>query len=162
MPKLTASKEEVKGLPPMNEGIVTVRLDGFKPALSRDKGSVNLNPDMRVINHAEYNDRPVFENLNTKGKWVWKDFCHSFGVPLVESGNGSVEFPGDFNCSAHGPSCDGSDPQNWVYVGPLLGQQAQLKLVQADNTKGGIANKVSFYVCKVPGCNERHSTNLAK
>jgi hypothetical protein len=155
MPKLTASKEEIKGAPPMKEGMVTVRLDGFKPKFSKDRGSVNLNPDMRVINHAEYNDRPVFENLNTKGKWVWKDFCHAFGVPLLETPGGDVEFPGDFD----GPE---DNPEAWQYRGPLLGQQAQVYLVQADNTKGGIATKIKFYVCKVPGCAEKHSDNLVK
>jgi hypothetical protein len=155
MPKLTASKEEIKGMPPMVEGMVTVRLDGFDPKLSKDKGSVNLNPKMKVINHAEYNDRNVFENLNTKGKWVWKDFCHAFGVPLVDTPNGDAEFPGDFD----GPE---DDPTKWQYRGPLLGQQAQVYLVQADNTKGGIANKVKYYVCKVSGCVEKHTDNLVK
>jgi len=153
MPKLTASKEEVKGLPPMQEGLITVRLDSFTPKLSSKKDSVNLNPVMKVINHAEYNDRLVFENLNTKGKWVWKDFCHAFGVPLVEGTNGDVEFPGDFD----GPE---DDPTKWQYRGPLVGQQAQIYLVQADNTKGGIANKIKYYICKVAGCTEKHSSNL--
>jgi hypothetical protein len=153
MPKLTASKEEVKGLPPMQEGLITVRLDSFTPKLSSKKDSVNLNPVMKVINHAEYNDRLVFENLNTKGKWVWKDFCHAFGVPLVEGTNGDVEFPGDFD----GPE---DDPTKWQYRGPLVGQQAQIYLVQADNTKGGIANKIKYYVCKIAGCTEKHSSNL--
>jgi|ERR1700756_2111750 len=156
MPRLTATKEEIKGAPPMNEGMVTVRLDGFKPKFSKDKGSVNLNPTLKVINHAEYNDRPIFENLNTKGKWVWKDFCHAFGVPLVENGpNGDLEFPGEFD----GPE---DDPEKWEYRGPLLGQQAQLYLVQADNTKGAIKNAVKYYVCKIAGCTEKHSDNLVK
>src|SRR6266850_4853182 len=141
MPKLTASKEEIKGMPPMSEGLITVRLDGFKPALSSKKDSVNLNPIMKVINHAEYNDRRVFENLNTKGKWVWKDFCHAFGVPLQEVG-GDFEFPGEFDGAE-------DDPTKWQYRGPLLGQQATLYVVQADDTKGGIKNAVKYYVCKV-------------
>jgi hypothetical protein len=154
MPKLKASQEEVKGAPPMSEGMVTVRLDGFKPALASKKDSVNLNPILKVINHAEYNDRPVFENLNTKGKWVWKDFCHCFGIPMVEA-NGDFEFPGDFD----GPE---GEPDKWQYRGPLLGQVGTLYLVQADNTKGSIKNAVKYYVCKVPGCNEKHSSNLVK
>ena len=155
MPKLTANKEEINGLPPMGEGMVTVRLDGFDPKLAKKKDSVNLNPQMKIINHAEYNDRNVFENLNTKGKWVWKDFCHAFGVPLVETPNGAVEFPGNFD----GPE---EDPTKWQYHGPLTGQQAQLYLIQGDNGSGGINNKVKYYVCKVPGCVEKHSDNLAK
>lgn len=155
MPKLTASKEEVKGLPAMPEGMYTVRLDGFKPKWSKDKGSVNLNPQLKVINHADFNDRIVFENLNTKGKWVWKDFCHGFGVPLTEGTNGDVEFPGDFDG-------DENNPEVWQYRGPLVGQQAQIYLIQADNTKGSDVNKIKYYVCKVGGCVEKHSANLAK
>lgn len=153
MPKLKASSDEVKGLPPMPEGMYTVRLDGFKPEYSKDKGSVNLNPVMKVINHADHNDRSVFENLNTKGKWVWKDFCHSFGVIMPEV-NGDFEFPGDFD----GPE---DQPDKWQYRGPLLGQQAQLYLIQSDY-QGRVNNKTKYYVCKVPGCVERHSANLVK
>lgn len=153
MLKLKASSEEIKGLPPMTEGLVTVRLDGFKPAYSKDKGSVNLQPQMAIINHAEYNDRRVFENLNTKGKWVWKDFCHAFGVAMPEV-NGDFEFPGDWD----GPE---DDPTKWQYRGPLIGQQAQIYVIQGDNGKGGINNKIKYYVCKIPGCTEKHSSNLA-
>jgi hypothetical protein len=154
MPRLTATKDEIKGLPPMPEGLYAVRLDGFKPKYSKDKGSVNLNPQIKVINHADFNDRIVFENLNTKGKWVWKDFCHGFGVPLAEV-NGDFEFPGNF---------DGAEdnPESWQYNGPLVGQQAQLYLIQADDTKGGIKNAVKYYICKVNGCIEKHSQNLSK
>jgi hypothetical protein len=154
MPRLTASKDEIKGLPPMPEGLYTLRVDGFKPKYSKDKGSVNLNPVLKVTNHADCNDRIVFENLNTKGKWVWKDFCHAFGVPLVEA-NGDYEFPGNFA---------GADdnPESWQYTGPLLGQLGQVYLIQADNTKGTDVNKIKFYVCKVGGCAEKHSQNLVK
>lgn len=158
MPKLTASKEEVKGQSAMNEGMITVRLDGFKPKFSKDHGSINLNPDMKVINHPEYNGRVLFENLNTKAKWIWKDFCHCFGVPLVEVG-GDIEFPGDFAGAEDAP-------ENWQYSGPLLGQTGQIYIVQKDDTKGGIKNVVKFYVCKMASvgatCSEKHSTNLAK
>lgn len=153
MLKLKASSEEIKGLPPMTEGLVTVRLDGFDPKYSKDRGSVNLNPKMVIINHAEYNDRRLFENLNTKGKWVWKDFCHAFGVPMAEV-NGDFEFPGEFDGQE-------DDPTKWQYRGPLLGQQAQIYLIQGDNGKGGVNNKIKYYVCKIPGCTEKHSSNLA-
>ncbi len=160
MPRLTASKEEVKGQSPMPEGLVTIRLDSFEPKFSKDKGSINLNPTLKIINHAEHNDRRVFENLNTKAKWVWKDFCHAFGVPLIIDASGDVEFPGNFDCSNHGEACDGSDPTNWQYRGPLVGQQAQAYLIQSDDTKGGIRNAIKYYVCRVSGCTEKHSQKL--
>ena len=153
MPKLTASKEEVKGLPILPEGMYTVRLDGFSPKYSKDRASINLNPQMRIINNPEYNDRIVFDNLNTKGKWVWVDFCHGFGIELVDTG-GDVEFPGDFD----GPT---DDPEKWVYRGPLQGQQAQLYVIQSEY-QGKENNKIKFYQCKIPSCTIKHSANLAK
>jgi hypothetical protein len=157
MPKLTATKEELKGPPLLPEGLYTIRMAGFKPQFSKDKGSVNLTPQLKIINHPDYNDRsPGFENLNTKAKFLWQDFCHAFGVPLQENpANGELEFPGDFS----GPD---NDPTKWDYSGPLLGQVGQVYVVQADNTRGQDVNKIKFYVCKVPGCTERHSKDLAK
>lgn len=160
MPRLKMSKEAIEGQPLIPEGLYTFRLDGFKPKLSRDKNSTNLNPTMKVINHSEHNDRNIFENLNTKGDWVWKDFCHALGVPITDDGNGSYEFPGTFECSVHHDSCDGSDPDNWQYVGPLTGQTGQVYVVQADNSKGGAKNAIKYYVCKIPGCTLKHSNNL--
>jgi hypothetical protein len=69
--RLKASSEEIKGLPLMKEGMVMFRCDGFDPKKSTKGDSVNLNPKLVVINHPEYNDRRIFENLNTKGKWIW-------------------------------------------------------------------------------------------
>src|SRR5437660_2335412 len=153
MPKLTMSKEAIEGLPTLPEAKYTVRLDGFKPKMSNKKDSYNLNPQMKVINHPEHNDRMIFENLNSKGDWVWKDFCHAFGVPIESDGNGSYQFPGDFRCSVHQEAdCPGNDPENWTYAGPLLGQTAKLYCVQADNSRGGIKLAVKYYVCAVSGC----------
>jgi hypothetical protein len=163
VPRLTATAEEIKGQPAMPEGLYTVRLAEFKPKLSNKKDSVNLNPQLKVTNHAEHNDRNVFEYLNTKAKWVWKDFCHAFGVPITELPNGDIEFPGDFD----GPE---DDPTKWSYRGPLQGQQAQLYLIQQPatdkngnpKTDGSVRNAIKYYVCRVPGCQEKHSDNLAK
>lgn len=160
MPRLTASKEEIKGLPVMPEGIYTVRLDGFKPKYSKDKGSVNLNPQLKVINHAQFNDRNVFEFLNSKAKWVWNDFHHCFGVQMAkDAATDETEFVG-----FDGPE---DDPEKWTYSGPLLAQQGQLYLIQAERGGTGpgskeIVNKIKYYVCRVPGCQEKHSQNLAK
>lgn len=159
MPRLTASKEEIKGLPLLPEGLYAVRLDGFKPKYSKDKGSVNLNPQLKVINHAQYNDRNIFEFLNSKAKWVWQDFHHGFGVTMPEDGNGEKEFVGFDG--------DENNPEAWTYSGPCLAQQAQIYVIQAERGGTGpgakeIVNKVKYYVCRVPGCQEKHSQNLAK
>jgi len=163
--RFTATKEEISGLPPIPEGLYEVRLDGFKPAWAQKKDSYNLNPQMKVIGHAEHNDRkPSFFNLNTKAKFMWKDFCHCFGVQCAEDASGETEFPGDFGDHA------ASAPETWEYSGPLLGQTGQLYVVQTPardkngNVKsdGTMRNEIKYFVCKVPGCAESHSDNLIK
>jgi len=140
---------------PVPEGLYTVRLDGFEPSLTAKRDSVNLNPQLKIVNHPTLNDRHIFTNLNTKAKWLWPDFCHAFGVPLNETPAGEIEFPGDFI----GPE---DDPTKWAYSGPLLGQQAQVYVVQVDNTKGGVRNEIKYYVCRLPNCTIRHSPNLTR
>lgn len=154
MPRLTVSKEGVEGQPLLPEGMYTVRCDGFKPKFSKDKQSKNLNPVLKVTNNAEYNDRNVYENLNTKADWIWKDFCHSFGVPIDQE-NGSYVFPGNFE----GPD---DQPEQWQYAGPLVGQLAQVYVVQVSDNNGGIKNAVKFYSCKLPACSLKHATSLVK
>lgn len=119
--KIKASKEDIKGTPPMPAGIYTVQLKGFKPALDGKGTGVNLNPQLEVVNHPEYNNRPVFESLNTKAKWRWKAFFGCFGIILQEDANGDFEIPGDFT----GPE---NDPSKWQYTGPLTGLTGQVKL----------------------------------
>lgn len=162
MPKLTASKDKILGLPPVPEAMYAFRLDGFEPKLSNKKDSTNLNPIMKITNHAEFNDRRIWENLNSKGEWVWKDFCHALGVDMAQNSDGGFDFPGNFICSRHTQDCDGSDPENWTYQGPLLGQIGQAYLIQADDTKGGVKNVVKYYVCRASNCSLKHSSNLAK
>jgi len=155
MPRLTVSKDDLKGGPLLPEGLYTVRLDGFKPSWSKNRGSVNLNPQMKVINHAEHNDRQAFTNLNSKARWIWPDFHHCFGVLMPSSENGAnVDFIG-----FDGPD---DEPDKWTYNGPLLGQVGQVYIIQADNTQGGVKNEIKYYVCRVPNCQEKHSSNLAK
>jgi hypothetical protein len=155
MPRLTASKEVVQGGAPVPEGMYTVRCDGFKPKKSKDGGSVNLNPQLRIINSAEYNDRVIFENLNTKAPWIWPDFHHCFGITISKDGNDSYEFVG------FGPESE-DDPEKWVYQGPILGQTGQIYVIQSEY-QGKTNNKIKFYVCKMAGqCKEKHSQNLAK
>ena len=152
MPKFSASKEEIKGQSLLSEGLYTVRLDGFKPRFSKNKDSVNLSPQLVIINHPEHNNRRVFDNLNTNAKFLWADFCHCFGVPLETTPDGA-NFPGDFIGGDN-------NPESWQYTGPLLGQTGQIYVVESDNGKGGKNNKIRFYVCKLPNCQEKHSKQL--
>jgi hypothetical protein len=121
MPKLKASQEDIKGEPPVPPGIYTVMLKGFKPKFSKKRDSVNLNPQIEVVNHADFNNRKLFDSLNTKAKWTWPPFFACFGVAVTPDANGDVEFPGDFN----GPD---NDPEKWSYVGPLQGQVGQVEV----------------------------------
>ena len=162
--RFTASKEDIKGLPAMPEGLVSIRLSGFKPQWSSKKDSYNLNPQLRVVNNAEYNDRVVFYSLNTKAKFMWKDFCHAFGVECVEDAKGEMDFPGDFGDHSM------DEPEKWEYQGPLLGQVAQVYLVQlpARDKNGNPKpeaeprNDIKYFVCALPGCTVRHSDNLIR
>lgn len=162
MPKMTASKEDLKGQPVHPEGMYSVRLKGFKPAWSKNKDSVNLNPDMVITNHMELNDKKVFFNLNSKAKWLWQDFCHCFGVPLTPNASNpeEMEFPGDFA----GPE---NTPDKWIYSGPLQNAIGQLYLIQApavdksgNEKPGEFQNRIKYFVCAVPSCEEKHSDNL--
>lgn len=121
MPKLSASKEEVTGQPPVPAGIYDVICKGFKPKTARKKDSVNLNPQLEIINHAEFNNRKLFDSLNTKAKWTWKPFFACMGVEYVETPEGGIEFPGNF---------DGPDkiPEQWKYSGPLMGAQGKVEV----------------------------------
>lgn len=154
MPKMQASKEDLEGGKALPEGMYTIALRGFKPKTSKKKDSTNLNPDLRVTNHPTLNDEKVFYSLNTNAPWIWMELCHAFGCPLEDDGSGNVSIPGNFD----GPE---NDPSKWVYSGPLLNQEAQIKLVQKEYL-GKMRNDIAMFVCRVAGCAEKHSDNLVK
>jgi hypothetical protein len=152
MPKLTVSKESIERPEPLPEGTYVVRLDGFRPASSRDGGSVNYNPVLVVVDSVEhgtaYSGRRVFTNLNSKAGWIINEFSHAFGYPLVDDGE-SLALPGEFV----GPD---DDPSQWSYVGPLVGRTARVRVVQTQGQDGSIRNEIRQYYCSVPGCAESH------
>jgi len=123
MPKLRASAEDVKVPPTPSSGIYTVRLKGFKPDYSKKKDSVNLNPQLEIINHPEFNNTPLFESMNTKAKFYWEAFCACFGCAVTKEADGAFDLPGEFT----GPE---NNPKAWSYVGPLLGQEGQVEVLE--------------------------------
>lgn len=169
MPKLTMSKKSLEPPASLPPGIVTLRMDGFKPKLSRKKPgkdqSLNLNPVLTVINNPnpDVNNRKHFENLNLNATWVIRDFVHCFGVALEDAGSDDVSIPGEFI---------GGDPATFegsTYQGPLLGKVGQVELIEVpatDEHGNQVAGKTRTvtkrYICSVPGCQEKHSENLAK
>ena len=152
MPKIMVPKESLEGKPPLPAGIFTFRCDGFLPKLSKDTKSVNLQPKMRVINHATHNDAPIFENLNSQAGWVQRDFVHSLGIKM--DGPDETQLPGEFQ----GPD---ADPSQWKYVGPIVGRTGQVELTQVPNLKGGMRTVPKRYLCAILGCTVKHSDSLS-
>ena len=153
MARVTASKESLEGAAPLPDGLYEVRLEGFKPKMSKAGTSVNLNPEIKVVNNAQYNGRPVFDNLNTGAGWILESFSHCFGQELLKLPDGSAEMPG-FN----GPD---DAPDQWTYQGPLTGSVGKVFLKNVEYN-GKTNAKIDQYVCNVPGCNTKHARGLAK
>lgn len=154
MAKIGFSKESLEGPPALPEGAYEVRLTGFKPKFAKSKESVNLNPQIEVVNHPQFNGRPVFDNLNTSAAWIVMSFCHAFGQPLTPNPNGGGDMPGDFI----GPD---DDPEKWQYQGPLTGGVAKVYLKPVEY-QGKTNSKVDQWFCALQNCNEKHATGLAK
>jgi len=153
MPRISVPKDQLEGIQPVENDTYTVRLDGFEPKTAKKGGSVNLNPILKIINHPKHNDLRLFNNLNSKAGWIHKDFVHAFGLPMEIQGDEAL-IPGEFQ----GPE---ATPEKWVYVGPLLGRTAQLVVVQTPNSNtGNPRNEIKQFLCQVPGCKEKHSTDL--
>jgi hypothetical protein len=159
MPKIAIPKKQLEPPSRLPAGMMTVRLDGFKPDKSKPKPgkdqSINLNPVMKTVNNPdpELNNKPVFENLNVNAGWVIQDFVHGFGLEMVNNGESS-DIPGEFL----GPE---NEPKLWQYQGPLLGRLANVELIETEyNGKKQI--KIKRYLCAVPGCQLSHSENLVK
>ena len=157
------STESLSGKPPVPDGWYQLRLSGFKQEASSKKDSINLNPQIEVINHSEYDGRKVFESMNTKGTWVIRDLVHACGLHMVEvqDGNQGTEaanwtMPGVWNKSDQFPE----EPDKWEYLGPLTNAVFTAELYTKDY-QGRKSNKIRQFKCAVPGCTVKHSMNLA-
>jgi len=146
-----ASVESLQGPSAFPGGIYELRLDGFEPKFSKDKGSVNYNPKFIVVNHPTLNDRRVFDNLNSKAGWVQLDLCHALGFEMEVIGD-TAFLPGEFQ----GPD---NNPTDWHYIGPLVGRTLKVEIAEVDY-KGKTNNKIKRFLCVVPGCKAKHSENL--
>ncbi|MDR3392462.1 MAG: hypothetical protein P4L77_12095 [Sulfuriferula sp.] len=165
-------KEQLTGAPPVPVGVYTLQLKGFKQKPAKIKEgqteseSMNLNPDVVIIGNAEYEGRKVFPGLNTKAPWIIVDFVHACGLTMEEvqnenAGTEKADFtiPGVF-VGSEDPSVK---PEDWKYQGPLLNATMEVELAFTPATGGyKEKNEVRQYICKVPGCTEKHSTNLIR
>lgn len=167
---MSFSKEELTGRAVLPAGWYTVQIKGFKPKAAAVKqgetesGSLSLNAEMAVIGHPEHEGRRVFAGLNTKMAFMWQDFVHATGLQMEEVQNAdagtekaSYTIPGVFENSDTSPD----DPSKWNYLGPLLNKTMEVELAEIPASGSYKAkNEVRQYKCAVPGCQEKHSTNL--
>lgn len=157
MAKIGFSRESLEGPPPVPDGQYEVRLTGFKLKMAKSGTSINLNPQLEIVNHPQFNGRPVFDNLNSGASWIVMSFCHAFGFPLDPSPNGGGDIPGDFI----GLENVQSNPDGVQYQGPLTGSVAKVYLKQVEY-QGKTNSKVDQWFCALQNCNEKHATGLAK
>lgn len=170
--KMNFNKEELSGAPPLPAGWYTLQLKGFRPKAAAVKPgqseseSLSLNAELSVINHPEYEGRRVFAGLNTKMAFMWPDFVHATGLSMEEvqdefagTEKANYTIPGVFENADTNPT----DPSTWKYLGPLLNKTMEVELAEIPATAQYKAkNEVRQYKCAVPGCTEKHSTNLIK
>lgn len=154
MAKIGFSKESLEGnLIP--DGLYELRLEGFEPRYSKDRNSVNLNPVLKVVNHATLNNKRVFDNLNSGASWIIEAFCHTFGLALTPNAQGGADIPGEFM----GPD---DDPEKWQYVGPLTGSVGKA-LLKKTTYNGKENTKVDQWLCSLGStCSTKHPSGLAK
>lgn len=161
---MKVSNEDLEGRKVIPPGIYEIKLIGFKPAASKDKTSINLNPSMEVIGNPDLAGRKLFDSLNTPGAAFYhSDFVHCFGLPMETDGTSSW-IPGDW--AGDPVKFKEDDPTTWVYKGPLVGRTGKAEVVVSsyDNKEN---NKINRYFCAIPDCATKfptikHSTNLAK
>ena len=165
------SKEELSGAPPVPSGWYTLQFKQFKPKKSAAGDSVSLNAEFAIVSPSEYENRRIFSGMNTKMAFMWPDFVHAFGLEMQEiqdenagTEKASYTIPGVFD----GADANPDDPSKWSYLGPLANKTIEVELAEipAQIGKDGkhyrAKNEIRQYKCAVPGCTEKHSTNLIK
>lgn len=157
MRKFGASKEQLVGQPAHPEGLYEFRIDGFKPKKTKKVGSdsINLNPQLTIIDHPTLNGKKIFFSLNTNAAFLWTEFVHSLGLELVEE-NGEFNLPGVFNPDPSSPD----DESKMTYEGPMLGRRGRLMLAVKKDEKGRDQNYPKQFFCQVQGCTFEHQTEL--
>jgi len=170
--QMSFSKEELQGKPPLPEGWYQVQIKDFKPKAAKLKpgetepSSMSLNAQLEVVNNPdpEINGRKVYAGLNTKMAFMWPDFVHATGIPMEEvqdadagTEKASYTLPGVFENADTNPT----EPEKWKYLGPLLNKVMEVELANIPAQGGFKAkNEIRQYKCAVPGCTEKHATNL--
>jgi hypothetical protein len=156
MPKFSLSKEAIEGKPTVKGGVYEFRLDGFKPAKAKSGTSVNLNPDLKVINDPNFTDSKIFASLNEGFPPAVIGLVHALGMEMVPNADSGMDIPGDFQ--------GGADPKTWSYVGPLVGRSGRVELQETERTDGkpGTRTEIKRFICALPGCQEKHPETYIK
>lgn len=169
---MSYSKEELTGAPVLKAGWYTLQFKGFAPKAAKIKPpateseSVNLNPVLTVVEPKEFEGRRIFVGLNTKAGFIIVDFVHACGLEMEEiqdefagTEKANYTIPGIFEGAEEHPD----DPSVWKYQGPLTNCILEVELAEIPAKDGYKAkNDVRQYKCAVPGCTEKHSTNLIR
>lgn len=152
--RMGAPKDSMEGRKLLPKGRYTVQCDGFAQKLSKKGDSINYNPKLRVINHPTLSGEKVFTSLNQGAGFILVDFCHMLGHQMEQVGDDFV-FPGGFIPDASDPN----DVSKMRYQGPLQGAVGEL-LLDVNKYENKDQNFVKQYFCKVPGCTQKHATEL--
>lgn len=156
MRKFGASKEELVGQPAHPEGLYEFRVDAFKPKKSKNSDSVNLQPQLKIIDHPTLNGKSIYFALNTNAAFMWTEFVHSLGLELVEE-NGEYNLPGHFN---EGGGESQGDYTKMTYEGPMLGRRGKVYLGVGKDEKNRDRNFIKQMFCQVQGCTYEHNNEM--
>lgn len=143
---------------PVPEGWYKLQFGGFKPEFTKAKDGINLQPILIIVQNTEYDGRRVFSGIGTKFTPGIKDLVHACGLQLEKvDGTQDTKIPGIFKGEAEHPD----DPSKWDYLGPMTNKvfEAEVCIREYNGKK---SNRVKQYKCSVPGCTERHITNLER
>jgi hypothetical protein len=162
--QMSYQKEELSGALPVPAGWYTLQVKNFRPRASKDGQSVSLNAELAIVGSTEYDGRRVFAGLNSKAGFIIFNFVHAAGMQMEEiqdefagTEKANLTLPGVFEGSDTHPD----DPSQWKYQGPLLNATMEVELAETEY-QGKKRNEVRQFKCAVPGCTEKHSTNLIK
>lgn len=176
--KMSMSKEDLSGPPPVPPNIYTLRFVQFKPKLAKSGESLNYNAEFTIEGNPAYENRKVFHPLNTAFAVAIRDFVHATGIDMekvtvpesldpatnvVTPAHDEFILPGIFEDADKNPE----DPSKWgKYMGPLTNKTFKAELVITEY-QGKSKNEVRCFFCAFPGCavaypDMKHSTNLIK
>jgi hypothetical protein len=166
--KMSFDTEKLNRPEPVPQNIYKLRLTGFAPKTSKDKESVNFNPQFTFIAPGEKYDGKVLKyafNANTKTPSTIQDMVHAVGE-LMETDPDNPEAPASMPgiWDADLVKFKPDDPSTWVYQGPLMNKELQAELYISEYN-GQKNNKVLRFLCAIPDCEIKfpkieHSKNL--